>query len=290
MRFVPATDPSQPLTLIARRKPDREYDVDAAHGKLWIHTNDDHVNFRLAEADSAIPANGATVIAGSDRVYLTGVTAYRDHLAISSRVDGLDQLILRTYAGEETRIPFAEASYSAGFAGNPEFAPEAYRLGYSSMVTPATVYDYHPATGELSVLKVQEIPSGYDASLYADRAADDRRRATAPRSRSRSSTARASRRTAGQALPLRLWRLRHRHPAVLSTATGISLLDRGFAYAIAHIRGGDDLGYDWYLDGKLDQADQHLQRLRRRGEGLVDAGFTHAPDKSPSRAARRAAS
>ena len=67
------------------------------------------------------------MIAGSDRVYLTGVTAYRDHLAISSRVDGLDQLVLRTYAGEETRIPFAEASYSAFFIGNPEFAPDAYR-------------------------------------------------------------------------------------------------------------------------------------------------------------------
>ena len=84
------------------------------------------------------------MIAGSDRVYLTGVTAYRDHLAISSRVDGLDQLVLRTYAGEETRIPFAEASYSAFFRGNPEFAPDAYRLGYSSMVTPTTIYDYHP--------------------------------------------------------------------------------------------------------------------------------------------------
>ena len=65
------------------------------------------------------------MIAGSDRVYLTGVTAYRDHLAISSRVDGLDQLVLRTYAGEETRIPFDEASYSAFFLGNPEFAPDA---------------------------------------------------------------------------------------------------------------------------------------------------------------------
>src|SRR5205085_4887985 len=107
-----------------------------------------------------------TVIPGSDRTYLTGATSYRDHLAISSRVDGLDQLILRTYAGEETRIPFAEASYTAFFHGNPEFAPDAYRVGYSSMVTPTTVYDYHPASDQLEVLKVQEIPSGYDGSQY----------------------------------------------------------------------------------------------------------------------------
>ena len=167
VRFVSADDPSQPLTLISRRKPNREYHVDAAHGKLWIHTNDDHVNFRLAEPTSPSPDEWRTVIAGSDRVYLTGVTSYRDHLAISSRVDGLDQLVLRTYAGEETRIPFAEASYSAFFIGNPEFAPDSYRLGYSSMVTPMTTYDYHPESGELEVRKVQEIPSGYDASQYA---------------------------------------------------------------------------------------------------------------------------
>ena len=67
--------------------------------------------------------------------------------------------MLRTYAGEETRIPFEEASYSAFFIGNPEFAPDSYRLGYSSMVTPTTTYDYHPESGELEVRKVQEIPS-----------------------------------------------------------------------------------------------------------------------------------
>src|SRR4051794_37048656 len=87
-RFVAAGDPSQPLTLISRRKPGREYHVDAAHGKLWILTNDDHVNFRLAEADPAKPEDWRTVIPGSTQVYLTGVTAYRDHLAVSSRVDG----------------------------------------------------------------------------------------------------------------------------------------------------------------------------------------------------------
>ena len=122
-------------------------------------TNDDHVNFRLAEADPANPGEWRTVIPGSDRVYLRHVTSYRDHLAIQQRVDGLDQLILRTYDGEERRIPFDEASYSAGFLGNPEFAPDAYRLAYSSLVTPATIYDYHPQDDRLEVLKVQEIPS-----------------------------------------------------------------------------------------------------------------------------------
>src|SRR5438270_10461 len=103
----------------------------------------------VTEVGIGQPEEWRTVIEGSDQVYLTGVTAYRDHLAISSRVDGLDQLVLRTYAGEETRIPFEEASYTAFFHGNPEFAPESYRLGYSSMVRPMTTYDYDPKTRQL---------------------------------------------------------------------------------------------------------------------------------------------
>ena len=138
MRFVSADDPSLPLTLISPRKANREYHVDAAHGKLWILTNDDHLNFRLAEADIAEPGEWRTVIAGSDQAYLTDVTPYRDWLAVTRRVGGLDQLALRTYGGEETALPFAEASFTAFFHGNPEFAPDAYRVGYSSMVTPTT--------------------------------------------------------------------------------------------------------------------------------------------------------
>ena len=167
VRFVPADNPAAPLTLIRPRTPDVQYEVDSAHGSLWILTNDDHVNFRIATADPATPADWTNVVAGSDRIYLRGIAAHRDHLLITSRVDGLDQLTLRDYAtGAEQRVPFAEASYSAGFSGNPDYAPDAYRIHYSSMVTPGTAYDYHPADDRLEVLKVQEIPSGYDPALY----------------------------------------------------------------------------------------------------------------------------
>jgi oligopeptidase B len=273
VRFVSSADPSQPLTLISRRKPNREYHVDAAHGKLWIHTNDDHVNFRLAVADPANPEVWETVIAGSDRVYLTGATAYRDHLAISSRVDGLDQLILRTYEGAETRIPFEEASYSAFFMGNPEFAPAAYRLGYSSMVTPTTVYDYHPATNQLEVLKVQEVPSGYDGSNY-----DTERLMIEARD--------------GVKVPVSVVYPKgfekHGEGKLFLYAYGaygmaipptfntnrISLLDRGWACAIAHIRGGDDLGYKWFLDGKLTKRTNTFNDFVDVAKGLAAAKFT----------------
>ncbi len=275
VRFVPAADPTQPLALVAPRKEKLQYEVDAAHGRLWILTNDDHVNFRLAEADPARPDAWTTVIPGSDQTYLRGVTSYRDHLAIQQRVDGLDQLLLRSYSGEEERIPFAEASYTANFAGNPEFAPAAYRIGYSSMVTPLTVYDYHPDDDRLETLKVQEIPSGYDPADYATE-----RLMVPARDGQRIPVSVVYRKgfekngegklflygygAYGYAIP----------PAFNSNR--ISLLDRGWAFAIAHIRGGDDLGYDWYLQGKLDRRTNSFNDFVDAAKGLVAASFTKA--------------
>ncbi len=275
IRFVPSSDPLAAQVLVSPRRQGHEYSVDAAHGKLWIVTNDSHVNFRLAEADPAAPGEWTTVIPGSDRVYLTGHAAYRDHLALSQRVDGLDQLVLRTYSGEETRIPFEEASYSAGFAGDPDFAPDAYRIGYSSMVRPLTVYDYHPGSGELETLKVQEIPSGYDPSLYATErlmvpARDGKQVPVSvvyPEGFEKNGE--------GKLFLYAYGAYGHAIPPGFSSAR-ISLLDRGWAYAIAHIRGGDDLGYDWFLDGKLDKRNNSFTDFVDAANGLIDAGFSKA--------------
>jgi oligopeptidase B len=275
VRFVSADDPAQPLTLISRRKPGREYHADAAHGKLWIHTNDDHVNFRLAVADPANPEQWKTVIAGSDRVYLTGATAYRDHLAISSRVEGLDQLILRNYSGEEAPIPFAEASYSAFFMGNPEFAPEAYRVGYSSMVTPTTVYDYHPVSARLEVLKIQEIPSGYDASQYATERLMIEARDGAKVPVSVVYKRGFEKSGEGKLFLYAYGAYGMAIPPTFNT-NRISLLDRGWACAIVHIRGGDDLGYQWFLDGKLTKRTNTFNDFVDAAKGLIAAKFTKA--------------
>ncbi|MGZ2411994.1 oligopeptidase B [Sphingomonas sp. F9_3S_D5_B_2] len=275
VRFVSAADPSQPLTLISPRQENREYHVDAAHGKLWIHTNDEHVNFRLAAADIASPAEWRTVIAGSDSVYLTGVTSYRDHLAISSRVEGLDQLLLRTYAGEEQRIPFQEASYTAFFHGNPEFAPDSYRLGYSSMVTPMTTFDYSPGSGELEVRKVQEIPSGYDASLYTTERLMVPARDGAQVPVSVVYKKGFEKTGDGKLFLYAYGAYGHAIPPAFNS-NRISLLDRGWACAIAHIRGGDDLGYKWFLDGKLTKRTNTFNDFVDAAKGLVAERFTSA--------------
>jgi len=275
VRFVSASDPTQALTLISRRKPNREYHVDAAHGRLWIHTNDDHVNFRLAVADPADPEKWETVIAGSDRVYLTGATAYRDHLAITSRVDGLDQLTLRTYEGQETRIPFHEGSYSAFFMGNPEFAPAAYRVGYTSMVTPTTVYDYHPESDALEVLKVQEVPSGYDASQYVTERLMVEARDGMKVPVSIVTKKGFERNGEGKLFLYAYGAYGIAIPPAFNT-NRISLLDRGWACAIAHIRGGDDLGYKWFLDGKLTKRTNTFNDFIDVAKGLIAEKFTSA--------------
>ncbi|TMJ16869.1 MAG: S9 family peptidase [Alphaproteobacteria bacterium] len=272
VRFVPAADPSAAPVLVSARQPKRIYSADAAHGKLWILANDEHVNFRLAEADLAAPGEWRTVIAGSDEVYLRGVTSFAEHLVIEERLHGLDQIRLRTYSGEERRVRFPEASYTVSLGTNREFAPAAYRMGYSSMVTPGTVFDYHPADDRLETLKVDEIPSGYDPSLYETErlmlpARDGKQvpvsivyRKGFPRDGS------------GKVYLYGYGAYGISIPPGFST-TRMTLLDRGFACAIAHIRGGDDLGYGWFLDGKLTKRTNSFNDFVDAAKGLVAAGF-----------------
>jgi len=275
VRFVPADNPQAPLTLIAARRPRILYSVDASHGKLWILTNDDHVNFRIAEAAPERPGEWRTLIAGSDQVYLRGITAFRDHLAITERVGGLDQIRLRSYDGQERRIPFTEASYTAGLGNNPEYAPAAYRLAYSSMVTPPTVYDYHPAQNRLETLKVQRIPSGYDPSRYVTE------RIMVPTRDGRQLPVSIvyrrgfERNGRGRLFLYAYGAYGIATPPAFNT-NRFSLLDRGYAFAIAHIRGGDDMGYQWYLDGKLDRRTNTFNDFVDAARGLIAQNYTRA--------------
>jgi oligopeptidase B len=276
LRFVPANDPTAPQKLVKARRPDIQYETDAAHGKLWILTNDNHVNFRVATADPASPGEWQELIAGSDRTYLRGVTSHRDHLLITSRVDGLDQLHLRDYAsGDQERVPFDEASYNASFAGNPEFAPESYRIGYSSMVTPGTVYDYHPAEKRLEVRKVQEIPSGYDPSLYVTERLNITARDGAKVPVSVLRRKEFVKDGSGKLFVYGYGAYGYAVPPAFSTSR-LSLVDRGFAFAIAHIRGGDDLGYQWFLDGKLQKRTNSFNDFVDVARGLIAEGYAKA--------------
>lgn len=275
VRLVLADDPGAAPLLVSPRKLKREYSVDSAHGALWILTNDDHVNFRVAKADPAAPGDWETVVAGSDAVYIRGITAFARHLMLVERVEGLDQIRLRAYDGSEHRIAFPEASYTVSPGSNPEYDPPAYRLGYASMVTPQTVYDYDPVARQLTTLKVQDIPSGYNPSLY------ETERLMVPARDGRSIPVSVLYRKgfprdgSGKLFLYAYGAYGHAIPPGFSTVR-LSLVDRGWAYAIAHIRGGDDLGYDWYLQGKAEQRWNTFRDFSDAARGLIAAGLTQA--------------
>jgi len=275
VRLLPANDPFAEPILVAPRKEGREYDVEEHDGTLFIHTNDTHTNFRLCTASIDAPGEWVERIAPSPHFYMTGVTTFADFFIVEGREDGLDQIELHQYSGGEgKRIAFAEASYVASLGDNPEYAMDVLRIGYESMVTPGTVYDYHVATGELEVRKVQVIPSGYDASKYAT----ERLRITArdgtevpcsivyPKDFPRDGTGKVYLYAYG-AYGIAI-------PPGFSTSR-MSFLDRGVAFAIAHIRGGDDLGQQWYLDGKLTKRANTFNDFVDVAKGLIDRGFTH---------------
>ena len=282
VRLVRADDPTGEQILVRPRKKGVEYDVDVrrADGRdtLFVHTNDEHVNFRLATAPLDRPGEWKTIIPGSDDFYLTGFDLFQDFFVTEGRMRGLDQVELRRYDAPTKAEPirFPEASYVAGLSSNPEYATDRLRLSYQSMVTPGSVFDFHLADRRLELLKRQEIPSGYDPALYqTDRIEVTARDGTkVPVSvvyrRDRDSINR------GKAGPLHLYAYGaygYAVPPGFST-TRLSLLDRGFAFAIAHIRGGDDLGRNWYLQGKLQQRTNTFHDFVDAAKGLAAAGYT----------------
>jgi oligopeptidase B len=275
VRLVPTDNPRAEQLLISPRKKGREYSVEEHDDKLYILTNDDHVNFRLATASLDKPDKWTTLIAGSDAFYLTDMTPFKDFYVTEGRENGLDQVEIRSYADPSKfeRIAFPEASYSAGLDDNPEYDVSKLRLDYESMVTPDTVYDYTVADKSLETLKVQEIPSGYDASQYATERLTIKARdgAMVPVSLVYKNGTKLD----GSA-PLHLYSYGaygYAVPPSFST-TRLSLVDRGFVYAIAHIRGGDDLGRNWYLQGKLMERTNTFNDFVDVAKGLANKGYT----------------
>ena len=282
-RLIEAAEPEAAPRLVAPRVPGQEYDIEHRGERFYLRVNDSHRNFRVVTAPLDTPGRDHwdELIPGGERHYIQHVTCFKDFMVIEERVDGLDQVRLRDYGDggdspEEHSVAFPEASYAAGLGDTPEFDVATVRLGYTSMVTPATVYDYDVAARELTTLKVQEIPSGYDKPRYVTErlmapTADGREvpislvyRDDFPRGGKGDGTG-----------PLHLYGYgaygMGMSPA-FSTAR-LSLLDRGFAYAIAHIRGGDELGYGWYEDGKLMKRENTFSDFEAAARHLIARGY-----------------
>ena len=276
VRLLPANDPLATPVLVRARKAGVEYDVETHGRTLFIVTNDTDTNFRLVTASIDNPSAWAERIAPRADFYLTDVSIFADFFVVEGRENGLDQVEIHQFDGSDVkRIAFPESSYTAGLDENPEYAVTTLRLSYESMVTPSLIEDYDVATGARTTLKTLEIPSGYDASKYATE------RLMIPA-------------RDGTEIPVSIvypagLKKDGSHPLYLygygaygiaippGFSTGrLSLLDRGFAFAIAHIRGGDDLGQRWQLDGKLEKRWNAFHDFVDVAKGLVDKGYTSA--------------
>jgi oligopeptidase B len=273
LRLVPADNPQATPLLIRARKTGVEYDVEDHGDTLFIHTNEDSTQFSLKIAPLSKPAEWTTRIAPKADFYMTAVTTFADFFVVEGRDKGLDQVEIHQYGGgAPKRIAFPEASYSAGLDENPEYAVAKLRLSYESMITPDTVSEYDVASAAVKVLKVQEIPSGYDPSQYETERVEITARdgVKVPVS----VVYKKGFKKDGNG-PLYLYAYGaygYAIPPGFST-TRLSFLDRGFAYAIAHIRGGDDLGQQWQLDGKLKKRTNTFNDFVDSAKGLIDLGF-----------------
>jgi oligopeptidase B len=213
------------------------------------------------------------MIDGSDSHYLRGLMCLRHWVIVAERLNGLAQIRVIADDGDAHYIAFPEPTYHAGIDTNAEYDVNTLRLSYESMVTPHTVYDYDLTTRQLTTRKVQQIPSGYDATQYVTERliAPARDGVQVPVS----VVYKQGFNKTGQA-PLYLYGYgAYGHAIPPSFSTGrLSLLDRGFAFAIAHIRGGDDLGYHWYEEGKLTKRTNTFNDFVDVAQHLIEQQFT----------------
>ena len=275
-RLVPASDPFAAPILVRARQDGVEYDLDEHDGTLFITTNDTSPQFRLVTAPIERPDEWTELIAPKAEFYLNDVTCFARFFTVEGREEGLDQVELHDYEGGlRERLAWPEASYVAGLGDNPEYDVDTLRFDYESMVTPARVLERAVAGGMMAVLKEQEIPSGYDGARYTTT------RLNLP---ARDGTA-----IPASVVHLKDFPLDGTRPLYLygygaygiaippGFSTGrISLVDRGFAFAIAHIRGGDDLGQQWQLDGKLTKRWNAFTDFIDVAQGLIGLGYTAA--------------
>ena len=252
IHYLDANTPTEAFRVIHPRQPQMEYFVEHHSDRFYIVTNENAINFKLMKAPVASPdkANWETVIPHREDIMLSDVSAFTDHLVISERTAGLPTVrVQKLSTGEETALDFPEPTYAIFDGNNPEFNSRKWRFIYTSMITPSSVFDYDMETGERELKKETEVLGGYDRTQYAS----ERLMATAADGAQIPISLVYKRGITDRPNPL--WLTAYGsygfpYPATFSSSR-LSLLDRGIVFAIAHIRGGGDMGRKWYEDGKF---------------------------------------
>jgi oligopeptidase B len=275
--FIGADEPLAAFRLIAPRRQDHEYDVDHRGDLFYIVTNDRGRNFRLVTAPVATPQpeHWTEVIPHRDDVMLEDIDLFARHAVLGERAGGFPRLTVMSFAtGQSHEIEMPEPVYSAFGTGNAEFDTDIFRFAYESMVTQDSVFDYDMNTRARTLLKQEEILGGYDASRYRSELsyaqAEDGTRVPV------SLVYRRDLRREGQPQPLLLTGYgAYGYPSdVHFSSTRLSLLDRGLIYAVAHVRGGGEMGKRWHDEGRMLSKRNTFTDFVAVAEHLVQTGYT----------------
>ena len=278
-RLIDLSAPEAPPRLIAKREEGVQYSIADRGDQLFILTNaDEAIDFKIVTAPLASPArkNWRDLIPHRPGTYIIDVELYSGHLVRIERTNALPSIVVRDLATlQEHAIAFDEAAYSLGTIGGYEFDTTQIRFSYSSMTTPSEVFDYDMVSRARTLRKRQEIPSGHNPADYVTTRimATSHDGAQVPVSIVHHKDLKRD----GSA-PLLLYgygSYGSSMPASFS-ANRLSLVDRGFVYAIAHIRGGADKGWGWYLDGKREKKTNTFDDFAAAARALIDAKYTSA--------------
>jgi oligopeptidase B len=276
IRFLDADKPNDKFNVFQAREKDVLYEVVALEDKFLIKTNLNAVNFKIMECplNKTTKADWKNYIKHDPAVLIEGVDPFKNFIVIQQRKNGLTQLrVKNTTSGAEYLIPFDEKTYSAGISQNAEYNTDVFRYSYTSMITPRSIYDFNLDTKKSTLKKQQEIVGGYDKTNYVT----ERIFATARDSVKIpiSIVYKKGFKKDGQSPVLEYAYGSYGHSMDASfSSTNLSLLNRGFAFAIAHIRGGEEMGRQWYLDGKLMKKMNTFTDFIDCGKFLIDEGYT----------------
>lgn len=276
-QFLDANTPTKEFKVLQPRTRGLEYDADYYNGYFYIRTNLDAQNFRLMKTPvtKTTKENWVEMIPERDDVFIENCDLFKDYMVVEERKEGLNQLRVMPWKGDEYYIQFDEEVYSAWTSTNREYDTPVLRIGYSSLTTPSSVYDYNMQTRERKLMKQQPVLGDFDPTNYEAKReyaiADD-----------------------GTKIPMSIvyrkgLKKDGNNPALIYgygsygytidptfSSSRLSLLDRGFVYAIAHIRGSQVNGRKWYDDGKLLKKKNTFTDFIACSEHLIDEKYTQA--------------
>ncbi|WP_439474541.1 S9 family peptidase [Algoriphagus formosus] len=277
IRFVDASQPLGDWKVLQARIPHLEYAADHYEDHFWIRTNHQAQNFKVVKAPVDNPGleNWEDFIPHREDVLIEDFDLFSGFFVSQERSNGLTQLLIKPWDGSPGHaLDFGEEAYTAWIGHNPEFDTEILRFGFNSLVTPASIFDYHMVTREKKLLKQQEVVGGYDSTLYESARiwaqAEDGVMVPISLVYKKSSF------QPDGSNPLLLYAYGsygYSSDAYFSS-NRLSLLDRGFVFAIAHVRGGEDLGRKWYEDGKLLKKRNTFTDFIACAKHLVEENYT----------------